>query len=319
MFNKSYYSLTLMLLLFLLSSCSKDNKIVSEIDQPDLDQVKVDEDVKTVSFNVSNYIVDGALTKTDIDGNNFVWTSGDTVGIYPNTGAQVYFAVNAGQSASSASFDGGGWGFKTSATYYGYYPFIGNIYLDRTKIPVSYSGQKQVGQSTTSHMGPYDYMYTLPTSASSGSLNFTFKHLNSIVYFIATLPAGTYTKMAITAPSELFTSKGYFNLMSSSPVIVPTDYTNQITIDLENITLTAQTTFNVYFMCAPVNLNGIEVTVSALNSERKEYQCKKTPSRAYVAGTIYYLTCSSFSEVPQSMGLIIDDWGDGGDIGGTAD
>jgi len=279
-----------------------------------------DEIIDSLEFTISPFTNGDVTTKTSfVDGGGFLWAPDDTVGIYPDTGSQIWFELNAGAEASSAQFDGGGWTFKESSVYYSYYPFIGDIYLNRNHIPVSYSGQKQIGTESTSHIGPYDFMYTPGSSSASGNVNFRYRHLNSLLYLRTTLPAGTYTKMAITAPIACFVEKGWYDLMAEQPTIVADTYVNQLTIDLAEVTLSAQTTFLVYMMMAPVNLNGIEVTVSALNTAKKEYQCQKTPSREYIAGSYYGLTCSSFTEVPQSMGLIIGDWGDGGNIGGDAD
>lgn len=279
-------------------------------------------EIKTISFNIPKFtVVEDVSTKTYIgeDGTSFLWSANDTIGIYPNTGSQVYFAMDGGGAASTVQFDGGGWDLKPSAVYYSYYPFIGNMYLDRTHIPVSYLGQKQTGTTGVDHIGLCDFMYTDPASSPTGNLVFNFHHLSTLLYVNATLPAGTYTKLAITAPSEAFTSKGYYSLVASNPAIVSTKNSNQFLLDLDGITLTEQSTFRVYMMIAPVNLNGVEITVSVLNSERKEYQCKKTPSRVYEAGKRYGLTCSYFTEVPQSMGLIVGDWDDGGTIGGDAE
>ena len=284
------------------------------------------EAVETVSFAVEDFqlvgekCADDERTKTTIvNSNEFVWSANDTVGIYPNTGSQVYFAMTEGAGAKSAEFDGGGWDFKPLSVYYSYYPFIGDIYLDKTNIRTSYTGQKQIGTTGIDHIGPYDHMYTPGTSAENSMLSFTYKHLNCIIRPNVTLPAGTYTKLAITAPSKVFAMKGHYDLTAATPAIVGEDYTDQLTIDLENVVLTEQTTFRIYLMSAPVNLKNVEITISVLDSQKKEYQCKKTPSVEYGAGTIGGLTCSSFTEVPQEMGLIINDWDDGGSISGGAE
>ena len=278
-------------------------------------------EIDKVSFSISPFHLDeSAKTKTAIQGEgDFMWAANDTLGIYPSSGSQVYFVVNPGADASYASFDGGGWNFKSAYTYYGYYPFIGDIYLDKRNIRVSYTGQKQTGQESLSHIGKHDFMWAPAVTASNGHLDFSFHHLNCIIRYNVTLPAGTYTKLAITAPSNLFVKSGHYDLTAATPVIVGDELTNQMQIELAGITLTAETLFHVYMMSAPVNLNGINVTVSVLNSSKKEFQCSKTPSRAYLAETIYGLNCSSWTEVPQSMGLIIDEWGDGGSIGGDAE
>lgn len=278
-------------------------------------------EVKKITVTVSDFKLDGSIqTKTAIQSDGgFKWAANDTLGIYPSGGAQVYFVVNPGADARYAAFDGGGWNFKHSYTYYGYYPFIGNIYLDKRNIPVVYTGQKQTGQESMDHIGGHDFMWSPGVSAEAGTLNFSFHHLNCIIRNTLTLPAGTYTKLAITAPGNLFVKKGHYDLTAATPAIVGDEYTNQIQIDLEGVTLAAETTFKVYLMSAPVDLNGKNITVSVLNSSKMEMQCAKTPSKAYQAEMMYGLTCNSWTEVPQSMGLIIDDWGDGGSIGGDAE
>lgn len=308
----SHRSLLILPALLLFCSCNQWQK----------EQI-VSHSVNSISFCISDFQIqeENASTRTAIgsDG-SFFWAAGDTVGIYPNTGGQVYFELADGAGASSAKFDGGGWDFKSSAVYYSYYPFIGDIYLDRTHIPVSYLGQKQIGTDKTDHIGPYDYMYTPGSSAENGNVSFTYNHLSCIIKLRLQLPVGTYSKLAITAPSNVLPVKGYFNLMADSPAIIPTEYSNQLSIDLEDFVVTdSSTDYYVWLLSAPVNLNGVEVTVSVLNGNKTELQCKKTPSREYLRENIYPLGCVSWTEVPQSMNMIIIDWEDGGNIIGDAE
>ena len=293
-------------LLFAISACSR-------VGVPD-------NQVSTVTFTADRLVpgvFDVPETKVEIDGTGILWTASDTLGIFPNTGAQVYFNTTTVGSTSTV-FDGGGWGFKNDAQYYSYSPFIGNMYLDRCHIPVSYTGQMQDGVDDTD-VGECCFMYTDATSAESGSLNFQYHQLGCVLRVRATLPAGTYTRLAVTAPSDVFVMDGWYDLMAASPSITPARMGNQLSISLENITLASETQIAVYLMTAPVNLQGTEITVSVVNSERTEYQQKKTPSGAYVVGSVNGLTCNDMAAVPQSMGLILEDWGDGGSIGGQAD
>lgn len=275
-----------------------------------------------IIFSVDDFefIDDTPQTKTSIGDNltSFYWSQNDTVGIYPNTGSQIFFTMTFGEAANVADFDGGGWAFKETSTYYSYYPFIGDIYLNRNHIPVSFVGQKQPSTTSKSHIGPFCFMYTGPTSSvDGGSLLFAYHHMCCIIAPNVTLPAGTWTKLAITAPSKVFTVEGYYDLMADTPVIIPTKTSEQLQIDLDDITLTQETTFRVYLLSVPVSLKGVEITVSVRNSQGKEFQCKKTPSKDYAAGTSGGLTCNTWTEAP--MSLIIEDWGDGGSISGNAD
>lgn len=269
-------------LLVCLASCSKEGQRQS---------------AGQIIFSVNEFeLADDDIpgTKTSIrNGTQFIWTATDTVGIYPDTGGQVYFSMTSGAGASSAIFDGGGWDFKPSSSYYSYYPFIGDMYLDRHHIPVSYLGQVQPTADDIDHIGAYDFMYSSAASAQNGSLLFSFAHLNCLVRVTATLLAGTYTKMIITSPDSDFTVKGYYDLMAVNPAIIPQETSDQLSINLGNITFDTTTTFNVYLMTAPVNLKDKDIIVSFYTLSGTRYSQVKRPSRKYDAETIGGLTCNN--------------------------
>lgn len=244
-----------------------------------------------------------------VNGSNFVWSERDTVGIYPNTGGQVYFAMAAGAGTKNASFDGGGWEFKSSSVYYSYYPFIGNTYLDRHHIPVSYLGQSQPTATSIDHIGQYDFMATPGTTAESGGLSFNYSHLNCLIRVTATLPAGTYTKMTLKSPDNDFTVKGYYDLTSSNQSIIPEVMSNSLSISLNSITLDSESNLVVYMMSAPVNLKGKEIIVSFETATATFYSQTKTPSRIYGAETIGGLTCADMRRTGDTVnGVGVDDY-----------
>ena len=221
---------------------------------------------------------------------NFAWEVTDTVGIFPDKGSQAFFSMESGAGTSSASFDGGGWALKQGTSYISYYPLVGEFYLDRTKIPVSFAGQKQIGTSSPFHGARY-FLATEPTSSENGVLRFSYKTLNTIINVNATLPAGTYTKASLTVSEPLFVEEGTYSL--DEQTIVGKTYSNVLKIDLEDVTLTTQGVLPIYIMSAPVDLKNKEVTVMVISSDGKKYECVKTPSRAYEAGTRYGLTCDN--------------------------
>ena len=224
---------------------------------------------------------------------NFAWEVTDTVGIFPDKGSQAFFSMESGAGTSSASFDGGGWALKQGTSYISYYPLVGEFYLDRTKIPVSFAGQKQIGTSSPFHGARY-FLATEPTSSENGVLRFSYKTLNTIINVNATLPAGTYTKASLTVSEPLFVEEGTYSL--DEQTIVGKTYSNTLKIDLEDVTLTKQGVLPIYIMSAPVDLKNKEVTVMVISSDGKKYECVKTPSRAYEAGTRYGLTCDNMEQ-----------------------
>jgi hypothetical protein len=221
-------------------------------------------------------------------GVSFAWEESDMIGIYPNKGSQIYFTIEDGAGSSSASFDGGGWALKQNASYISYYPFVADYFLDRTKIPVSFSGQKQVGTEPPFNGARY-FLASAATSSEKGVLKFTYNTLNTIINVNATLPAGTYTKMSLTTEEPLFVEEGTYSL--DDRIIVGTKFTNTLEIELEDVILTEQATIPIYIMSAPVDLQGKYVIVCFSAADGRRYKCIKTPSRAYEAGTRYGLNC----------------------------
>ena len=224
----------------------------------------------------------------------FGWEITDTVAIFPNSGSQVYFTIDESNvGKSTASFDGGGWALKTNHAYISYYPFVGDIYLKRNKIPVSFTGQKQIGAVGPLNGARY-FLASEPASSENGVLRFSYNTLNTIINVNATLPAGTYTKASLTVSDPLFVEEGYYSL--DDQTIVGTKYSTMLKMDLEDVTLTQNGVLPIYFMSAPVNLKDKQVTVKVISSDGKKYECVKTPSKPYDAGTRYGLTCDNMQQ-----------------------
>lgn len=275
--------------------------------------------VKTVRFIVDDFETDEPHTKTVLDGTSFTWASTDTVGIYPDKGSQIYFAMTNGAGTNTATFDGGGWAFRNGATYYSYYPFISDFYLDRNNIPVHFDGQVQNGPTNFDHFGEYDFLYTDPTTEDDGAISFSYHHLICVMKFKVTLPAGTYKQLTVTAPSPVFVKKGHFDLMADSPAVIGDEFSKELSIALNNITVDGEQQIEIYLVSAPFDLTGQTMTISVVNSDKKQYDFVKDMTKAYVSFKIYAITCASWSEVPQTVGLVIDDWGDGGSLSGGAE
>lgn len=278
------------------------------------ESVEFNNDEQVRAIFCIDQIKEGPDSKTIIDGENFVWEASDTVGIYPNTGSQIFFAMTNGAGTNTAVFDGGGWAFKSGSTYYSYLPFIPDFYLDRKLIPVTFSGQRQDGHNGTSgkmHIGNYDYMYADPATVKNGAISFSYHHLVAFIYCRATLGPGTYKQLTITAPSDIFTIDGYFDLTAEKPEIISSKKDKELSIVLDNITLTEATTFDINLTTAPVNLSGKKVVVSVLNENKEQFDCEKEIKREYSAGNRYGLACSDWKKVEQSVTVLVDDWQEG--------
>ena len=269
---KRLISLVLILATVAISSCKE----------------KIEDTVTTASYKIIEFKVPDipyfpdeepstkAALKTDPI--SFAWEVNDTVGIFPNQGSQVFFSMENGVGSNSASFDGGGWALKESSSYYSYFPLVGKFYLNPKSIPVSFEGQKQV--SATSPIGSTRfYLAASGVSNGSGGLTFSYNILNAILNVNCTLPAGVYTKLTLTTENDLFITEGRYNLFASTPAIVSTKKSSTISLELEDLSLSEETVLPLYIMLAPVDLNGVTITVTVTESTGRKYVCQKIPYR----------------------------------------
>ena len=248
------FSSALCMLLLAFISCSNEEEVQKSTDE-----------ISRITMTAPDF---GYLTtRTDFDINEngaaFKWGENDTVGIFPNEGSQVYFPMTSGAGASSASFTGGGWALKSSASYAAYYPFVGDMYLDKTKIPVSYVGQTQTGNGSTAHLGAYDFMASAATTTENGGVNFIFKHLGCLVQLTITVPEPSIlTKVVLTSSTE-FTETGTIDLTAETPSITADTQSNTVEIALNDVTTTeANEKVIVYFMTAPVDLTDSDLSAT---------------------------------------------------------
>ncbi|MBR4128964.1 MAG: fimbrillin family protein [Bacteroidaceae bacterium] len=284
--NKFFKATTALLTLSVLVACGEDAAMDESLN---LSNGKT---LERISITGKDFQIDGATRSSvvvDNAGVNFLWAANDTVGIFPNSGSQAEFAMEEGVGMQTATFNGGGWALKHSATYSAYYPY--NFYnRDLTRIPVKYEGQMQDGNAATSHLGAYDYMAASVTTPSNGAVAFDMQHMGALVMLQTNLDeAKTLTSVALKANADVFTTVGTMDLSVVNPAIATTSATNTLTIALSNFTVAASETSTIYFMMAPTNLLGetLEVTLS---DEKGAYIKYEVAGKNFVAGTAYAYT-----------------------------
>ena len=286
------------LLAALMTSCK------NELECPEVDittvrcripQIDIEEDFATGILDTLS------ATKATFNGSNFVWSAGDKIGIVPTSGAQIYFSVDSGAGTSTASFDGGDWAMKSTGTFYAYYPLYPDIFLSKDHVSVSYVGQTQSGNNNNLHTGDYWTLYTEGTTAVGNALSFTFNHLTSFFKTYVTVPAGTYTKIVFSAPSEVFIKEGYFDLGAQTPTIVGTTYTNELSLDLQNVTFTDETELTGYLVVAPVNIAGIPITVSVYKDGVATYEYTLTKTSAMASAKTYAFRATALTQIASSV------------------
>ena len=227
-------------------------------------------------------IADGAVKCT--------WAENDTVGVFPDKGAQAYFPMALGAGTKNATFDGEGWALKDGRTYGAYYPFVGAMYLDRNAVPVSYAGQTQTGNGSMAHLGDYDYMVAAPTAPEFGSAQFMFKHLSALIQLKITVPQPTtFTSVKLVTDTKAFAVEGKVDIMAETPGITPVTSSKEFVLNLQDVATTKENeVVTFYFMLPPADLS--EQTLKAVLVSDKGNVEIDLESKNFKAGTAYALS-----------------------------
>lgn len=238
------------------------------------------------------------------------WTEGDTIGIYPIGADQVAFPISGGEGGSTAKFDGGAWSLRASRQYGAYYPFSKkNYYIDETKIPISYLGQKQTGNNNLDHLSDYDFMAAAAVSPdANGAVNITLQHLGAFLRLTITAPeAKTYTKVCLSSDAAIFTTDATINLQDGS--LTPTKKADVLSLLLDNVTTTAPNqTITAYMMLAPISASDISahpISVTLFDDNGVSYVADLTFT-SVVAGKSY--AKSAFVQLNEFDATKIESW-----------
>lgn len=230
----------------------------------------------------------------------FVWAVGDRIGILPTRGSQVYFTIDDEKAGGTrASFDGGSWALKPGHSYDAYFPFVPDIMLDRTAVPVDYTGQKQTGNNSMAHLGGKDYLAAKGTTNENGGVNYVFQRMGSVAILKFTVPnAGTELKsVTLTADEAVFTTKGTIDMDDETLAVEPTETSESLTIALEEIETTeANEEVTVYFMCYPDQLAEKQLNVSIAYGDADDTFDFVAVGKNMVAGNGYVLSAQPVAE-----------------------
>ena len=117
--NKFFKTTTALLTLSALVACGEDAAMDESLN---LSNGKMLESISITGKDFQTEAGTRSTVQIDNAGVKFLWAENDTVGIFPNSGSQAEFIMAEGASTQTATFNGGGWALKHSATYSAYYP-----------------------------------------------------------------------------------------------------------------------------------------------------------------------------------------------------
>lgn len=330
----------------LSAACSSDNSATAISDDA---QSVVNIQLNTMSFVLEkNDTVGGNLTTSTRSiaggtGNSFQtqFVYDDSVGIFPQGSYQIPFRIplNKGDKPSgSVSIIAEGWSTKEGILYAAYHPFVFE-YRSGSHIPFDLRViQKQKANDFRDSLGNYwvigsDVGY--PTLRDDGVtvLQTTLVAMEALIRMRCTVPVtAKYVRAMFVAPSPVFATHGYYDLFDTSgqkvdwanasrtQVPIPMtyqpkhveagDYTDHVTLDLEDIQVNAGSYLYCYMVVPEANIERQTVTVYLWDSDGNIYKCEQalTGTRGYFSrASISYLPFTSFTQVP-SIDVQLNDW-----------
>ena len=198
-------------------------------------------DVKSISFSLPLYEGnDVADTRTDVNfgsGITFAWAENDTVGIFPVGGGQVEFPISSAAGTSQANFNGGKWALRGSERYAAYFPYDKwNVFRDSKSILLDYTGQVQVGNNNTEHLGHYDFLGSPAVYADSdGNLNFQLQRFVKMMDFRLTFPeAVEVSTVRVQADEPIFITRQLLNISGDVPTVSDDGVSDELLLQVES-------------------------------------------------------------------------------------
>lgn len=280
-----------------LSACS------NEVEE--LQSSKV-EYAKTIKAEVAPFTTnDGTRTTVVLNGSswNTVWAVGDKMGIWPKTGLaaeqtpqQIQFTINESQAGQAfATFSGTGWGMVTNGqySYYAYYPYSAETSATEASFTYTDGIFQEANNQPSSKLGVNDFAYApavVPENPEDAQ--FMFNHLGALICFKITVPEVVrdkkYFYAEITAENNIFPTKVTYNpseevTEGNLPTLTNEEYTNKLTIGLNNLTPDEEGKIYAYFLVLPAAVNGQELTIKLYGEDGVVCTGTKTPSKNWAS------------------------------------
>jgi hypothetical protein len=286
-----YHFIAPLLVLTTMAACA-------EIEVSENPQNSNNELLQELSVTGKDFIFEGETRSTVTigeSGASFTWDEDDVIGIFPDKGDQVSFAMDEGAGTQTATFSGGGWALKSSSKYAAYYPHVYEN-RDMTAIPVSYLNQTQNGNANTDHIGAYDFMAAGVSTPENGAVAFDMQHLGALVQLTITVPEpSTLSRVSLESDVNFITT-GTIDLSTDTPSIQKKYGSNSFQIGLSNLTTTEiDEEVVIYFMMAPVDLSGKSLKAIIVKNN-SYYQEIILEGKNFEAGKAYRLAANMTSE-----------------------
>lgn len=245
------------------SACTNDNSLFENVKN----ETETGDGVvfEVCKFASAHDTQSRTMVTTHDKGAAISWTEGDTIGIVPDEGAQIYFVIDNinPENSNKAVFTSEAWGLKTENSYAAYYPFIPDYSITRNRVPVDYTVQSYKPGANGSIIPSHDYMVARSVKQDQGNLKFSFTHLGALVEVQFAIPETASVKeFRLRANGAIFPLKGTFDLTADTVKITPTSngLSHEILVNVEGLEAKANETVSVFFMMPPLNVKNFNTS-----------------------------------------------------------
>ena len=306
----------LVVVLATLFSCT------GELEKEEL-PIAMNDEVRELQAFIPSFEVGDAETRLDmnVEGNSIdlTWSEEDRIGVFPNQGDQVSFAMSEGAGGSTATFSGGGWALKNNAIYYAYYPFNRECYAGeemKNQVPCSFEGQVQTRANSLKHLGKYAYMYSSGSTPAEGKVMLKLQHLTTLLKLdlTSTISApATIKSVTLQVPDDetAFCLEGTIDLTKGT--LNPTKTSNSMTLICRgDIQFTYSNNVSVYLVLPPTDLSGKQISVKVETEEFGPMFAYFVPSQDWKAGRFYTKQLMTYyTGMPVMVSSYIEETGEG--------
>lgn len=187
-----------MALCAVFASCTSNDEMNSEKshDYSDLSCVARDK-----SFVDDADITRSSLSFAGSAGMKFAWTAGDRMTVFAKDDykATQLYMLDSGEGKTVAQFHADNFRLKEGQRYYALSKTESDVNShvktpDQNNITLDYSGQTQIGNAGTSHLGDYDFMAASAYCEDENEAHFSFTHLGSTLRLKITIPAASFSE-----------------------------------------------------------------------------------------------------------------------------
>lgn len=202
-------------------------------------------------------------------------------------------------SPSYATTNATGYALAANSTYYTYHPYKWQEKFDATAIVCSYKDQAQVGNNNPDGLTPHDLCIGKIAQANASSCTIEYNHIGSVIRIEIESPATTVmTSMHLSAESYCIPATATANLLTQQTMF--SDYTDRISLVLEQMTVSKGEKVTTYIMMPSVNLSNQRLTLSLKDNNGKTYTYPSLYGPNMKPGRLYRIQMKGISPKPSS-------------------